>query len=121
MSDLAIKVKGAVVNNNLFRSIIILAAIIASPALLMSGNAPPFSPGSAYAQDDWRKEFDDICARTQDADEFSIQELKDKIDRCDALKPSIEKIEESQSKVALKRLKMCRDLYVYVLQAKESQ
>jgi hypothetical protein len=120
MSDSTAKVKGAVVNKNLFRSIIILAAIIASPALLLSGNTPSLSPGSAYAQDDWRKEFDDICAKTQDADEFSIKELKDIIDRCDALKPSIEKIQESQGKVALKRLKMCRDLYVFVLQAKEN-
>lgn len=107
-------------NNNLVRSVVILVAIFASAVLLTSGNEPFFSPGSAYAQDDWRKEFDDVCARTQDAESFSNQELKDIIDRCDALKPRIEKIEESQSKVALKRLKMCRDLYVFVLQAKEN-
>jgi hypothetical protein len=121
MSALQVLEKGVVVNNNLFRSVVIFAAIIASSALLLSGNAPSLSPGLAFAQDDWWKEFDDVCARTQDADAFSTEELKNVIDRCDALKPRIEKIEESQRKVALKRLKMCRDLYVFVLQAKENR
>src|SRR5512143_841784 len=104
--------KGAIVNN-LIRSVVIFAAIIASAALLMSGKTPSLSPESAYAQDDWRKEFDDVCSRTQEAETLDMEELKEVIERCDALKPRIEKIEESQRKVALKRLKMCRDLYVF--------
>jgi len=107
------------VNKKLFRSAIFIAAIIASAVPSMSGNAPFFSAGSAYAQDDWRKEFDEICAKTQDADALGAKELQDIIDRCDTLKPRIEKIEESQRKVALKRLSMCRGLFVFELQAKE--
>jgi hypothetical protein len=53
--------------------------------------------------------------------EFSAGELRHLIARCDALKPRIEKLDEPQRKVTLKRLQMCRDLYAYVLEAKENQ
>jgi hypothetical protein len=97
-----------------------LAIVMASVAQLPTGNAPFLSPGPAHAQDDWRREFDSICAKTQDADTFSPQELKELISRCDALKSRVEKLEESPRKVALKRLQMCKDLFVYILQSKEN-
>ena len=107
-------------NKELCRATVLLAIVMASVTFPPPGNAPFLSPGSAHAQDDWRVEFDSICAKTQDADTFSLQELKELIGRCDALKPRIEKLEESQRKVALKRLQMCRNLFVYVLQSKEN-
>lgn len=73
----------------------------------------------ACAQEDWRKEFDEICSKTQDAMVFTADELKDLVSRCDRLKPQIEKFDESQRKVYLKRLQMCRDLYLFVLESKE--
>lgn len=107
-------------NKELRRTTILLAVVMALAAFLPSGNSPFLSTGSAHAQDDWKPEFDSICSRTQDADTLSIQELKELINRCDGLRPRIEKLEESQRKVALKRLKMCRDLFVYVLNSKEN-
>ena len=107
-------------NKDLRRTTVIMAIVMASVMFLLSGDAPFLAPGSAHAQDDWRKEFDDICAKTQEADTFSPQELKELIGRCDALKTRIEKLEESQRKVALKRLQMCRNLFDYVLQSKEN-
>ena len=73
------------------------------------------------AQEDWRREFDHLCSKTQDAMELSLGELRHLIARCDALKPRIEKLDEPQRKVTLKRLQMCRDFYAYVLEAKENQ
>lgn len=108
-------------NKKLCRATVLLAIVMAFAAFLPTGNAPFLSPESAHAQDDWRREFDSICSKTQDADTFSPQELKELISRCDELKPRIEKLEESHRKVALKRLKMCRDLFVYVLQSKENK
>ncbi len=75
----------------------------------------------AYAQDDWKLEFETVCARTQEAAGMSRDELKDLVDRCDKLRPRIEKLDETQRKVYLKRLKMCRDLYAFVLETKEKQ
>jgi len=49
---------------------------------------------------------------------FTPDELKSLVGRCDALKPRIEKLEETQRKVYLKRLQMCRDLLAFVLESK---
>jgi hypothetical protein len=71
----------------------------------------------AHAQEDWKAEFDDICAKTADSLSLSKAELKGLIERCDKLKPRIEKLDESTAKVYLKRLQMCKDLYAYVLES----
>jgi hypothetical protein len=75
----------------------------------------------ASAQQDWRQEFEDVCSRTQDAMTLSAGELTDLVARCDALKPAIEKLEETPRKVYLKRLQMCRDLFVFVLESKMNE
>ncbi len=74
---------------------------------------------SASAEEDWKKEFEAICSRTDDAMSFSKDELKGLIARCDKVKSVIETLDESTRKVYLKRLKLCRDLFAFVLDAKE--
>lgn len=113
--------RGVGVNKKSCRTTVLLAILMALAALLPIENVPFFSPGSAYAQDNWKPEFDSICSKTQDADTLTVQELKELITRCDALKARIEKLEESHRKVALKRLQMCRDLFVFMLQSKETK
>ena len=78
----------------------------------------PAAPAADVAQEGWKTEFEDICSKTQDSMAFTSDELKSLVDRCDALKPQIEKLDESQKKVYLKRLQMCRDLLVFVMQSK---
>jgi TolA-binding protein len=79
---------------------------------------PQASAVQTKAPEAWRKEFDDVCSKTQDAMTFSQDELTDLIRRCDALLPQIEKLDESRKKVYTGRLRMCRGLYAYVLDAK---
>ncbi|MBI5741475.1 MAG: hypothetical protein HZA16_12275 [Nitrospirae bacterium] len=74
-----------------------------------------------FAQEAWKGEFEAICSKTQDAMTFSPEELKDLITRCDNLKPAIEKLDETQRKVYLKRLQLCRELFVFVLGSKENR
>ena len=99
-------------------------AIALAAALVVLASAPVFSDGrcasaaAASAQDDWKKEFEDICSRTQDSMSFTPDELKSLVGRCDALRPRIEKLDETQKKVYLKRLQMCRDLLAFVLESK---
>ena len=96
-------------------------------ALAGSFRAPALSERQSSAsqkqptQDSWQKEFDDVCSKTDDAMTFSQEELADLIRRCDKLKPEIEKLEESRQKIYLGRLRMCRGLYAYVLDAKRNE
>ncbi len=97
----------------------------AAVAVVFSGVAgisgiPIFSK-VVSAQDDWKVEFESICARTQDAMTISKDELKQLINRCDDLRPRIEKLDETQRKVYLKRLQMCRDLFAFVLESQEKK
>lgn len=79
----------------------------------------PPAAQSEKAQDSWRKEFDELCSKTQDAMTLSEDQLTDLIRRCDALAPEIDKLDESRRKVYGGRLRMCRGLYAYVLDSKK--
>jgi hypothetical protein len=80
---------------------------------------------TVYAQEqgDWKQEYAEICAKTQNAMELSVAELKDRIERSDKLQERINKLEgpqaETEKKVFTKRLKMCRELYSFALEYKE--
>jgi hypothetical protein len=75
----------------------------------------------AYAQEDWQKEFEDVCSRTQDAMLFTDDELRSLVDRCDKLTPLIEGLDEAQRKIYLKRLSMCRNLFEFVLKSRQKK
>jgi hypothetical protein len=85
------------------------------------GGPSAFASPADAAQESWEKEFDNICAKTEDAMTFSEDELTDLIRRCDGLQPRIEKLDESRKKVYLERLRKCRGLYAYVLDAKKRE
>ena len=73
----------------------------------------------ARADQDWRREFDEVCAKTQDAMALGVDELRSLVARCDQLKPQLEKLDASSRKVFTKRLQACRDLYQFVLESRE--
>ena len=73
---------------------------------------------SAQAEENWKLEFEDVCGRTEDSMNMTIDELKALMTRCDKLKPLIESQEETTRKVYLRRLQMCRDLLAYVYETK---
>ena len=95
------------------RRVLVLMMVFALLILAMPGAY------GAEGGDGWRKEFDDVCGRTSESQSLAIEELQHMIDRCDKLKPQIENLGESERKVFLRRLKMCRDLYQYVLDSKK--
>ena len=73
---------------------------------------------TVYGEDAWRAEFDASCAQSNDAMSLSQPELKRLIERCDSLQMAIEKEEETVRKVFLKRLQMCKNFYIFVLETK---
>ena len=77
-----------------------------------------FTVQTVFGEDTWRTDFDTTCAQSNDAMALSIPELKKLIDQCDRLQKIIESQEETVRKVFLKRLQMCRNLYVFVLEDK---
>ncbi len=95
-----------------------LALALLAGALPAAGADP--AAGAARAGDEgWRAEFDDVCAKTQDAMALSVDELRDLVKRADALMPRLARLPEPDRKVFTRRLKACRDLYAFVLEAKE--
>jgi TolA-binding protein len=95
-----------------------LGALGGVPAI---GGSSPSTAQAAPAQEAWQREFDEVCSKTQDALTFSQEQLTTLIQRCDALLPQIEKLDETQKKVFTGRLRMCRGLYVYVLDSKKNE
>lgn len=89
------------------------------------GNCIVGNFSSVYAQYDWKQEYSDACANTQNAMALSSEELKSYIDRCDKLLDHINKLEgegaATEKKVYTKKVKMCRDLYDFALKYKEEK
>lgn len=101
------------------RTIVVIAMTI---CMVIVAGLPHFRFGTtAYAEEGWKTEFDDICGKTNEAMTLPKTEIKSLIARCDKLKPRIEALEESARKVYLKRLQMCKDLFVYVLESTPQQ
>lgn len=78
-----------------------------------------YGVGAAHAEEDWKKEFEAICSKTDEAMNASKEELQGLVARCDALKAVIEKLDGSTRKVYMRRLQSCRDLLAFVLASKE--
>src|SRR5512143_1825134 len=91
----------------------LMVAVIASPGTLWTSGKVFMWSDIANAQEDWKNEFEEVCSKTQDAMIFSADELRNLVSRCDKLKPRIEKLDETQKKVYLKRLQLCRDLLFF--------
>ena len=79
------------------------------------------TPNLQAQEEGWKAEYDSVCSKTEVAMTLPRGELSALIDRCDRLRPRIELEEESTRKVYLRRLQMCRELYKYVLEEKESR
>jgi len=71
--------------------------------------------GGMAAQEDWKAEFEDICSKTDVAAMLNAADIKNLIERCDKLKPQIEKLDESAKKVYLRRLETCRNLFLFMI------
>ncbi len=104
----------------IFSAIIIVSGLF-SPLPLPQGVPAHFGVRAAHAEDEWKKEFEAVCSRTDDAMSFSKEELRSLIARCDKLKSVLHTLDESTRKVYLRRLQICRDLFAFVLEAKEKE
>jgi hypothetical protein len=93
-----------------------LTAILVASGLAALLFAAPRA--GAQAPTDWRAEFDAVCGTADASTSLSAEELTNLIARCDKLAEVIGAEEETVRRVYLRRLKMCRDLLVFVLESK---
>ncbi len=77
-------------------------------------------PLHAWPEVSFKHEFEDICSQTSEAEYLAIEELNILIVRCDKLRTLIEKEGDPERTIYLKRLRMCKDLFVYVLESKKA-
>ncbi len=91
------------------------------PVVVMLLFACAVGPQHAWPDVPFKHEFDDICSRTMEAASLSVEELNALIARCDNLRTVIDKAGEPERTIYLKRLRMCRDLFVYVLDSKKAE
>lgn len=75
----------------------------------------------AYGADDWRAEFDEVCSKTDIAMSLSKSEIQALTSSCDKLEKVINGLDETERKVFQKRLQMCKNLYLFVLEAKSNE
>lgn len=75
----------------------------------------------AFGADDWRAEFDATCSRTDEAMNLSESELLALTATCDRLEKVISGLEPTERKVFLKRLQMCKNLFLFVLETKRHE
>ncbi len=101
--------------------ILLFGTVFLFPAIQDSKDGGYIVSGVAHAEEDWKKEFEDICGKTQDAMAYSPEELRGFIDRCDKIRPLVEKLDESRRKVYLRRLQMCRDFFAFSLEQREKK
>jgi hypothetical protein len=106
-----------------FMEIVLFVGLAGLCGVRAAGGPSMAAEGAPDAQETLQKEFDEVCSKTQDAMTLSTGELTVLVQRCDALLPQIEKLNDTQKKVYMRRLRMCRGLYAYVLdsQKKEKQ
>ena len=73
---------------------------------------------AAWAAEDWKASFDDICSKVDVSGTMSAKELAALVDRADKLMPEIQASNDSHKKVYLQRLKKCRSMYQFMIETK---
>ena len=100
---------------------VLFAGLAGLPGVRAIGQSAPSTSQPASAREPWQIEFESVCSTTQKALSFSQEELAALIRRCDLLLPQMEKLEGTQKKVYMGRLRGCRGVYDYVLESKKNE
>ncbi|HTG00250.1 MAG TPA: hypothetical protein VK654_06650 [Nitrospirota bacterium] len=91
--------------------VFILAAYLVTLGALKASAANEFA--------EVKHDFEEICSNSANGDSLSPAELQKLLNRCDQLKPRIEKLDDADRRFYLRRLKSCRDLYQFLLESSQ--
>ena len=93
------------------------AYILAVLCVTVLASMAPAS-GAADSEGDWKVELEEVCVKTDISMTLSREELQALILRCEELEKRIGEEDEVVRKIYLRRLKRCRDLFVYMMESK---
>jgi hypothetical protein len=105
-----------------FKRFAIAAAVGVAVLLGAGGGDSGLLPPAVHAApvEAWRAEFEAVCGKTGEATSLTVEELTKLIERCEKLKPAVDKLEATERKVYQRRLQLCCDLFRYVRSSKEA-
>lgn len=78
------------------------------------------SAPAAFGAGNWKDSFEEICSKVDVSQTMSIKELEVLIEQSDKLAPEIQKSDDPAKKLYLKRLKNCRSLFEFSIDAKKN-
>jgi hypothetical protein len=93
------------------------AHILAVFCAIVLASAAPAS-GAAGSEGDWKVELEKVCVKTDISMTLSREELQALILRCEELEKRIGEEDEVVRRIYLRRLKRCRNLFVYMMESK---
>ena len=93
------------------------AYILAVLCVTVLASMAPAS-GAADSEGGWKVELEEVCVKTDISMTLSREELQALILRCEELEKRIGEEDEVVRRIYLRRLKRCRDLFVYMMESK---
>lgn len=93
-----------------------LFAILFMTGLLMIGLAVAALAANAT----WKEAFEEVCGQVMGAESMSDKDLATMVEKADKLMPVIQASDDPGKKVYLMRLKKCRAVYEFILEARKS-
>ena len=99
--------------------LVVFGFMVFSALLVFSGSARSvYAAGSSLA--DVKKDFEAVCANSENGEHLGKEELQKLLGQCDRLKPRIEALEDTERRFYLRRLKSCRDLYQFMIESADA-
>ena len=74
---------------------------------------------AAPAADTWKEQFEEVCGQVMGAESMSEKDLAAMVEKADKTLPLIQSSDDPAKKVYLMRLKRCRAVYEFILEAKK--
>ena len=88
--------------------------------LIIAGMLTLGLSAAALAADAWKELFEDVCGQVMGAESMSEKDLVAMVEKADKVLPMIQASDDPAKKVYLMRLKKCRAVYEFMLDAKKT-
>lgn len=79
----------------------------------------PLAYSLAESSGEWLEEFEEICSKTLEGDNLSMEELQSLIERTDKLISRIQASDNARKKVYIFRLEKCKSFFEYIIELKQ--
>jgi hypothetical protein len=91
------------------------AALIMTGTLMLGLTASALAAGAT-----WKETFEEVCGQVMGAESMNEKELAAMVEKADKLLPVIQASDDPGKKVYVMRLKKCRAVYEFILEARKT-